>query len=243
MPEGLKVGELARRSGLTVRTLHYWDEIGLLRPSRHTAAGHRLYLASDIARLHQIRSLRYLGFALEDITRLVDQPGSSLAELLLRQLGKLTEEIELAQRLKGRLEVFSRRLAAEEDLSVDDLIQNLEMMNMYEKHYTKEQLAQLEERRRELGEATIAAAQQEWPRLIAEVKALRDAGVPAQDSRAQALAKRWMELVQSFTGGDPGITASLQKLYQQEPGLPQQQGFDPELFAYVRAAQAASASA
>ncbi len=240
MPEGLKVGELARRSGLTIRTLHYWDEIGLLRPSRHTAAGHRIYLAGDIARLHQIRSLRFLGFALEEVALMLEQPEATFADLIRSHLGKLEAQIELAQKLKAKLETFSRRLEAAEELSIDDLIDNMEMMNMYEKYYSQEQLAQLEERRKGLGEEGMAAAQQEWPRLMAEVKALQEEGVPPQDKRAQALAQRWMELVQSFTGGDPGITQSLGKMYQQEPGAQQQHGLDPTLFAYVREAQAAA---
>jgi DNA-binding transcriptional MerR regulator len=60
--EALKVGELARRTGLTVRTLHHYDEIGLLNPSLHTEAGYRLYTAGDVARLQQVLSLRQLGF-------------------------------------------------------------------------------------------------------------------------------------------------------------------------------------
>ena len=52
--EALKVGELAKRTGLTIHTLHHHDEIGLLKPSLHTAAGHRLYTAADIARLQQV---------------------------------------------------------------------------------------------------------------------------------------------------------------------------------------------
>ena len=59
--EALKVGELARRTGLTVRTLHHYDEIGLLRPSLHTESGHRLYTAADVGRLQQVVSLRQLG--------------------------------------------------------------------------------------------------------------------------------------------------------------------------------------
>src|SRR3954464_5955502 len=65
--EALKVGELARRTGLTTRTLHHYDEIGLLKPSLHTEAGHRLYTADDVARLQQVLSLRQLGFALEEV--------------------------------------------------------------------------------------------------------------------------------------------------------------------------------
>src|SRR6476620_1521247 len=66
--EALRVGELAKRTGLTVRTLHHYDEIGLLKPSLHT--GYRLYTATDVARLQQVLSLRQLGFSLEGGPRL-----------------------------------------------------------------------------------------------------------------------------------------------------------------------------
>src|SRR5260370_38941640 len=65
-PRAMKVGELARRTGIPVRTLHYYDEIGLLAPSQHSEAGHRLYSALDVVRLGQIRSLRQLGLSPED---------------------------------------------------------------------------------------------------------------------------------------------------------------------------------
>ena len=66
-PTAMKVGELAKRTGVSVRTLHYYDEIGLLSPSHRSEAGYRLYSAEDIARLQQIKSLRQLGFRLEEI--------------------------------------------------------------------------------------------------------------------------------------------------------------------------------
>ena len=72
--EAFKVGELARRTGLTIRTLHHYDEIGLLKPTLHTGAGHRLYTAGDVARLQQVRSLRQLGFSLEEIRACLDRP-------------------------------------------------------------------------------------------------------------------------------------------------------------------------
>src|SRR5882724_331240 len=72
MPQRLwKVGELAARTGLTVRTLHHYDQIGLLCPSGRTGSGHgsghRLYTAADVARLQQILSLKMLGFGLEQV--------------------------------------------------------------------------------------------------------------------------------------------------------------------------------
>jgi DNA-binding transcriptional MerR regulator len=65
--EALKVGELARRTGFTVRTLHRYDEIGLLKPSLHSDAGYGLYTAADVARLQQVLSLRELGFAQKEV--------------------------------------------------------------------------------------------------------------------------------------------------------------------------------
>lgn len=239
MAEFLKVGELARRSGLTVRTLHHWDEIGLLRPSRHTAAGHRLYEKKDVARLHRIRSLRFLGFGLEEIARLLERPERHLAVLVRSRLNHLEAQIELAQSLKSKLEIFAQRLEAEQQLTLDEMMNQLELMKMYEKHYTPEQLERLEQRRRALGPEAMAAAEKEWPQLIEAVQALRRAGVAPSDPQAQALAARWMALVEAFTGGDPGIAAAAGKLYQ-DPEAQKQQGLDPEIFAFIREAQAAA---
>src|SRR3954467_720914 len=73
--EALKVGELAKRTGLTVRTLHHYDEIGRLRPSLHTESGSRLYTAGDAARLQQVLSLRALGFSLDEVRGCLNQAG------------------------------------------------------------------------------------------------------------------------------------------------------------------------
>src|SRR3989449_11352984 len=93
--EALKVGELARRTGLTVRTLHHYDEIGLLKPSLHTEAGHRLYTAGDIARLQQVLSLRQLGFSLEEVLDCLDRPGFSPLEVSRLHVARLREQIEV----------------------------------------------------------------------------------------------------------------------------------------------------
>src|SRR4051812_27526351 len=102
--DGLRVGELARRTGLTVRTLHHYDAIGLVRPSRHTAAGYRVYTAADVARLQQVLSLRQLGFSLEEIRECLDRPGFSPREVVGLHLARLREQIELQRKLCERLE-------------------------------------------------------------------------------------------------------------------------------------------
>src|SRR4051812_46097872 len=92
--KALKVGELARRTGLTVRTLHHYDEIGLLKASLHTESGHRLYTACDVARLQQVLSLRQLGFSLEEIGDCLDKPGFSALEVIRLHVARLQEQME-----------------------------------------------------------------------------------------------------------------------------------------------------
>src|SRR5262245_55930365 len=97
--EAMKVGELARRTGLTVRTLHHYDEFGLLKPSLHTESGHRLYTAGDIARLQRIVSLRQLGFSLEEVRDCLERPGFSPVEVIRLHVARLREQIELQRGL------------------------------------------------------------------------------------------------------------------------------------------------
>lgn len=88
------IGELARRTGLTVRTLHHYDEIGLLVPSGRTPGGYREYDDADLDRLKQIVAYRACGLALTDIAEMLDAPGTEQAEHLRRQMALLDKRIE-----------------------------------------------------------------------------------------------------------------------------------------------------
>jgi DNA-binding transcriptional MerR regulator len=239
-----KVGELAKQTGLTVRTLHHYDEIGLLTPSRRSASGYRLYDGDDIARLLQILSLRQLGFSLDEIRDSLAKPGLSLPRVLELHIERLRDGIELQRKLCSRLETVAERLRSSEVVSVEEFLATMEAMmdaeTLFEKYYTQEQLQQLEERKKRLGEEHIREVEQEWPRLIAEIRAEMDKGTDPASETMQRLSKRWMELVHEFTGGDPGITQSLKNLYQGEPSVQQRNGLDPGIFAYVQQAVAAS---
>lgn len=100
---GRRVGELARATGLTVRTLHYYDEIGLLSPSARTPAGHRLYDAGDVERLYRICLLRRLGLALADIGQALDDPAWDLTASIAAHLAVIDRRIAASTRLRGRL--------------------------------------------------------------------------------------------------------------------------------------------
>src|SRR5881628_2102160 len=94
---GMKVGELAKRTGVSVRTLHYYDEIGLLAPSRHSEAGYRLYAGADVVRLQQIKSLRQLGFSLEQIRDCLGRGDVPLLQVIEMHRDRVREEIALQE--------------------------------------------------------------------------------------------------------------------------------------------------
>jgi DNA-binding transcriptional MerR regulator len=236
---GMRVGELARRTGLTVRTLHHYDEIGLLAPSSRTASGHRLYDASDVERLQQIVSLRQLGFPLDEIRELLEQPDRSFLPVIEMQIGRVREQIRLQRQLHGQLELIADRLRRHGSAPVEELLRTMEMMSMVDKYYSEDQLEWLRKRREEVGEERIREVEAEWPRLMAEVRAEMEAGTAPTDPKLQPLLDRWSGLVAEFTGDNPGIAKSLNTMYENEDATPDGQQIDRELFAYVGEAMAA----
>ena len=217
--DGWKVGELAGATGLTVRTLHHYDEIGLLKPSRRTRSGHRLYGEADVARLQQVTSLRQLGFPLDQIRDLLDRRGVSPREVVELHLARVREQIELQRTLCERLERIAKQLEAAETVSADELIQTIEATTMYERYYTPEQLEELNARAALIGEERIRQSQVDWQTLMDEVRAEMERGTDPADPRVQALAARWKALIEEFTGGDPGIAQSLGRMWKEETNI------------------------
>lgn len=127
---GRKVGELAKATGLTVRTLHYYEQIGLLpRPGR-SAGGHRLYSAEDVSRLYRICLLRRLGFSLAEIATALDDPAWSLRAALERHLAELDERLTANRELRRRVVGLLDRTAAGVDSGDESLMEILEAMAM-----------------------------------------------------------------------------------------------------------------
>lgn len=239
-PTAMKVGELAKQTGISVRTLHYYDEIKLLSPSQRTQADHRLYTAEDIARLQQIVSLRQLGFSLDEIRECLERPAYSLHRVIELHTARLKEQLELSMRLLNRLEAIARNLRSTESVSIEDLIPTIEAITMFEKYYTPEQAETIKQRAELLGEDRIRQAEAQWQELILQVRAEMEKGTEPTSESVQALARRWMELVQQFTGGDSGIEQSLKRMYQQErPEVASRGAVDSAMFEYMGKAIAA----
>jgi DNA-binding transcriptional MerR regulator len=214
--EALRVGELARRTGLTVRTLHHYDEIGLLRPSRHTGAGYRLYTARDIARLQQVVSLRQIGLSLEEIRDCLDRPGFSPLEVIDLHLARLREQIESQRRLCERFETIAARLRTAENVSADEFLRAIEGTIMVESYFTPAQIERIRERRAEVGGEVLNQKQAEWAELIAQAQAEMERGTDPGDPRVQALAQRWLRLVEFTTGGDPEMAQAIKRHWEEQ---------------------------
>jgi DNA-binding transcriptional MerR regulator len=242
--EGLKVGELARRTRLTIRTLHHYDEIGLLRPSLHTESGHRLYTAGDVARLQQVLSLRQFGFPLEEIRDCLNRPDFSPVELIERHLARLREQVELQRKLCQRLEAIAAGLRTAVEVSAEEFLQTIEVMTMIESYYTPEQMESFRKRSAEAAAAGEDLTQQgtaAWQELLAQLKVEMDSGTDPADPKVQALEKRRQALVNAFSGGDKAIEENLKRMWtEQGDKLCAQFGIDPKVMAYLgKAAEAA----
>jgi len=230
-----KIGELARRTGLTVRTLHHYDSIGLLSPAERSEGGHRVYGEDDVRRLYRIVSLRSLGFPLDAIAGVLDRDGVDPRAAVADHLHRLEDQMARDRALRRRLRSLLGRLETE------DFLTTIEEMTMHQRYYSPEQLQQLEQRRRSLGDAAIRDGEREWGEIFATLRAEMEAGTDPADPRLRPLAERGRALLAMFTGGDPGIKQSLNEMWQHEDPAKLSHGMvDAEVMAYYGRVQAAA---
>jgi DNA-binding transcriptional MerR regulator len=210
----LRVGRLAELTGLTVRTLHHYDELGLVRPSHRTAAGYRLYDDADVERLYRVIALRQLGLPLDRIAEVLDD-ATSLESTLRTHDRMLAEQISALQSVRARIGASLSSVRARSSSSADllDVIREVTTMDeTMAKYFDADQMGELARRRETVGDERIAQVESRWPSLIAEVDAAMAEGVDPSSPRAVALAVEWMGLLEEFHGNDPGLKESLYKV-------------------------------
>jgi DNA-binding transcriptional MerR regulator len=224
----LKVGELARRTGLTVRTLHHYDEIGLLRPSIRSEAGYRMYGAQDVARLHTIQALRHLGLALGDIAPILE--GNVRPEAVIdQQLEVLQRRIREATELHDRLAMLRGGILAGKDPDIADWVESLSLMATFGKHFSAGELRTIFTR--------YAEIEREWLALLPEVRLLMNSGAAVDSSEAQALTRRWTQLMMRWMRGDFALMERWGAMYRDEPAAPGLRGAPPaDMIAYMERA-------
>jgi DNA-binding transcriptional MerR regulator len=219
-------------AGVTVRTLHHYDRLGLLKPVARSESGYRLYRIADLERLEQIVVLKFLGLPLKRIRDVLDQHGAtSLPETLRRQHRTLEEK---RRRLDGAIQAVAEAQRLFEENNEADwgalkkIIEVIDMQNDNDwmmKYYTGPARAKVEERKKLWSPELQEQVSRQWSELIAEVNASLDED-PASP-KAQELAGRWQKLIEGFTGGDPDITEGLKALYQDRANWPE--GFQQQM--------------
>jgi DNA-binding transcriptional MerR regulator len=197
-----RVGEVAALTRVSVRTLHHYDRIGLLRPALHSAGGYRMYGESELLRLQQILTLRYLGFPLKRIGELLDRDNFDLVASLRVQRQALHDRIAELEHISAAIgDPVERRLTSGEwpwqlvieasQAAAAGLTRGEEMMEAY---YTPEQMTRFAEARRATPQEEIAAIEQGWTALLAEIRAARAVDLDPGSAEAGLLADRWVEL-------------------------------------------------
>jgi DNA-binding transcriptional MerR regulator len=145
------VGELAEATGVTVRTLHHYDEIALLTPTSRSAAGHRRYAAADVRRLHRIAALRGFGFTLAQIAGVLDSGETDVRALVDQQLAQAEDRLAKVRRLCASLRSVALALAVTNP-SPEMFVQLIEGMTAMENAYSREELEAMTEHRRRMTE-------------------------------------------------------------------------------------------
>ncbi|MGY1837054.1 MerR family transcriptional regulator [Blastococcus sp. SYSU DS0510] len=236
----MNVGEVAAMAGVTVRTLHHYDQIGLLRPSGRTSAGYRQYAPADLDRLHQVLVYRELGFPLEEVAALLDDPSADPAEHLRRQHRLLRDRLERTQAMVAAVEKEMEARAMGIGLTPE------ERFEVFGEHDPEQYEAEVEERWGETEayaqtkRRTAAYSKEDWLQILAEGEDLEarfaaalQTGVPADSDRAMDLAEEHRQQIsRNYYDCPPEMHAGLGRMYvederftahydQRAPGLAQ----------------------
>jgi len=203
-----RVGELAAATGLTVRALHHFDEIGLVRPADRSPAGHRRYTGADVRRLYRVVALRQLGVPLAEIGEALDGGVDDVEHAARAQLTQVDDHLVRLRDLRHRLRALLSARAEAGEPTIDQLLETMEAM-MAASYFTPDQLARLRERHREAGDGGFARWQARWAELVAEVRSHLDEGRDPADPAVQETAREWAALMDRMTGGDRGILSAM----------------------------------
>lgn len=228
----LKIGALSKQTGLTVRTLHHYDALGLLGPSHRSESGYRLYTDADVIRLHRIQALKQMGCSLAEIKQVLDGSHCSGRDMIDRQVTMLREQQRQLAALLDRLERLQRKMDQGGHAVVSDWLAVLEMMMMQEKHLTPREIASLEVTMDRSG----ATLHDRWAEMASTIQQAIDAGLKPDTPEAQAHAWAWIRLGNEMVDGDPRLAMSLTTLQQAEPRAQTLNGITPAVMNWVATA-------
>ena len=218
IPKGyMTVGEIAKKMGVTVRTLQHYDKEGLLSPSAESEGGRRLYTDKDFIKLYQIKSLKHLDFSLEDIKNKImplDSP-ADVARALTEQAADIKNKIQNLSQAYEEITLLKAEVLQMQTVDFKkyaDILANIQMKNEFYwliKHFDEPVLDHIENR---FDQESSVEFMNRFKSLEGEISALQKDNVPPGREAAQSLAKSFWEMALEFADGDMSILARLVKL-------------------------------
>lgn len=236
------IGDLAQRSGLTVRTLHHYEQLGLLVPSTRTEGGYRLYGDEEVQTLHRILAYRQIGLALKDIAPLL-APGAivPLGELLDRQIAAVEATIAAQQRLLTTLRRTARRARDGGAPDTDELLRLISAQRILEQHYSAEEIDRLRAVQDGISAADMARFKTEIPRLMGVFRQGLKDGLAATAPAMREAARQWRAL-ETCLPVDEDLRRKGRQMLDADAGFQQMSGLDAALVRFIDAALAAEKS-
>jgi len=245
MKDQFLIKEFAGLTGTTVRTLHHYDQLGLLRPSGRRPNGYRVYTQDDLLRLEQIIALKFLGLPLRQIGRILESPALTLEKSLRVQAGIIAEEVRRLERAARAVRQVGRQLDAEKKVNLKTIIQIIQEIQMSEetkknwaeRFYTPEEMKEFKEIGKGYTPEQMEAYQKKWAALIEEVKS--HLGTDPAGPLGQQLARRWKALFDEAYGGHPSLKKRVGEAYRSGAIPAEYQMISPEVWEFISKANAA----
>ena len=218
IPKGfMTIGEVAKKMGVTVRTLQYYDKEGLLSPSAESEGGRRLYTDKDLITLHQIISLKSLGFSLDDIKeRLISlETPADVANALTEQADDIRQKIEQLQASLSAIEQLKAEVLQMQTVNFKkyaDIIVNLQMKN--DSYYLIKRFDDdtLDHIRSQFDKESGLDFMDRFNRLSDEIVQLQKENVPPESEKCQQVVKEYWGLIMEFTNGDMSMLPKLMEV-------------------------------
>ncbi|MDF2906741.1 MAG: transcriptional regulator, MerR family [Herbinix sp.] len=228
----IKIGELASMTGITVRTLHYYDEIGILKPSHMTESGHRLYDMQCVTSLYRIMAMKDLGFNLTDISDIIKTKNIDISELVEMQIANIQEEIAQKQLLFSKLLKLKQGFKANQNISLDDFKAMVPFINASaDKYFSKEQFYKM--RTRLEGFNSGSEANVEWISFIAKLNHCYKNNLAYTDLNAVECVDYWKNLMSKFVGEDEHLKNSVLSFHASIENSQLRYGLTDELYKYL----------
>lgn len=239
MAKSYRIKQFSELTSVTVRSLHYYDEIGLLKPTGRTEAGHRLYSEKDLLRLQQISILKFLGFSLKIIKRIVLNPNFDIkdslkiqAEMLFSESDKINKAGKLIHFLINSLETNSRI-----DWKTVTKIIEVMQMSQLEQHQWEQKFLNPDELR-DFQQLVSSRSKEEWDKyhkiwlsLLEEIK--QNMHHAPESKIGQELAKKWVKVVNEIYGDYPELGEKMWLALKADAMPKNDFPYTPELITYM----------